>query len=70
MNAAALNQSDEAGASDPDHSSAAWEARAFASRCSWPNRIFTWDEFRDRLIRGARRIKSAPATAPPTTRVY
>jgi len=52
MSAAALNELIEAARLDPEHVfSAPWEARAFAMALKLSESgLFTWDEFRDRLI--------------------
>jgi len=52
LSTTALNKLIEAARLDPDHVfSAPWEARAFAIALKLSESgLFTWDEFRDRLI--------------------
>jgi nitrile hydratase accessory protein len=68
MSTAALNKLIEAARLDPEHVfSAPWEARAFAIALKLSESgLFTWDEFRDRLIaevRASDRVRARDGTS-------
>lgn len=68
MSAEALDQLIEAARLEPEHVfSAPWEARAFAIALKLSESgLFTWDEFRDRLIaevRASDRIRARDGTS-------